>query len=172
MGTTTGQPDQATALTPGSGDVVKAADVGSIDAPFLIDKKGYDPLHRPFHRVNFVGYDRAADDETDPKKRDFVMSKKPANGKGYDCGCRSTEDFTASALFNAMIDGIFNGLKGALNSAVPGSQQALDQLEAEMKRLTGRDFEEEFKRFLANIIEGALFRSFLVHIPAWVPVNP
>jgi hypothetical protein len=147
--------------------IVGAVDKGSLQALFTVDTKGYDPLNRAFHRVNFVGYDR----ETDKDTRPLFMSKVPPSGKGYDCGCRSTEDFTTSALFDAIVDGVFEGLKSAMNSAVPGSKEAFEALKKKVKEETGRDFEEDLKRFLANAIEGLFFRSYMVHIPSWAPVN-
>ena len=149
-----------------SPQLVTAADKGSLQAPFTSVAKGYDPLHRAFHRVGFVGYDFALD-----QNPGLLMTKTPPSGRGYDCGCRSTDDFTTSAIFDAVIDGLFEGLKGAANLALPGSKQAIDLLNQKIKDQTGRDFEDELKRLLGNTIEGLFFRSYMVHIPAWVPVN-
>jgi hypothetical protein len=146
---------------------VGAADKGSEKARFTFKTKGYDPLHRQFHRIESGSYDIGIDN--DPAQA--TMTKKLSSGRGYDCGCRSPKDFTQSALFDGIVDGVFDGLKAAVNAAVPGSKEALEELKKRVKEQTGRDFEEELKRFLANTIEGLFFRSFLVHIPAWVPVN-
>ena len=147
-------------------DLVKAADKGGPDEIFTSTRKGYDPLHRAFHRVNFTGYDFALDN--DPK---LLMTKEPPSGEGYPSGCRSPDDFTTSALMNALFDGLFEGLKNAANLAVPGSKQAIDLLNAQIKQQTGRDFEDELKKLLANAVEGAFFRTYMVHVPSWVPVN-
>ena len=148
-------------------ELVGALDRGSEKARFTFKTKGYDPLRRQFHRIESGSYDIAIDN--DPAQAG--MTKKAASGRGYDCGCRSPDDFTQSALFDGIVDGVFDGLKAAVDAAVPGSKEALEALKKKVKEETGRDFEEELKRFLANSIEGLFFRSFLVHIPAWVPVN-
>ena len=141
---------------------VRALDVGSPTDPFTHRAKAYDPLNRPMHRVGAQSYD--FDIDRDAQRR---MTRIRASGKGYDCGCRSTDDFTTSALFDSIVDGAFAALKTAVTEALPGSAEALEAL----KQAAGTDFEEQLKRFLANTIEGAFFRSFMPFIPSWVPVN-
>jgi hypothetical protein len=133
--------------------------------PFSYDGKAYDPLGRPFHRVRARTYDRGVDQE--PSK---LMTLAPPPGRGYDCGCRSPNDYRQSALFDSIVDAVFEGMKAAMDAQVPGSRDAYERFRQFVRQQTNSDFEDDFKRWLANTVEGAFFRSYLKYIPSWAPV--
>src|SRR5215470_8033708 len=89
--------------------------------PFSYDGKAYDPLGRSFHRVRARTYDRGVD--KDPSQ---LMTLAPPSGRGYDCGCRSPNDYRQSALFDSVVDAVFEGMKSAINAQVPGSRDAYE----------------------------------------------
>lgn len=133
--------------------------------PFTKLGKRYDPLSRPFHRINSPTYD----DGVDAAGR--RPTKKRPTGKGRDCGCRNADDFKASVLGQAVVGAVVDGLIAAAESSVPGSQKVLDELEKNLKNQTGQDFRQKLKDFLSNLLERGLFGSFLKFVPSWVPVN-
>ena len=135
-------------------------------APFTRDTKAYDPWHRAFHRVHARTYDRGVDEESGK-----LMTLAPPSGRGYDCGCRSPTDYRQSALFDSVVDAVFEGMKAAMNAQVPGSRDAYERFRQHVLQQTGRDFEDDLKRWLANTVEGAFFRSYLKYVPSWAPVD-
>lgn len=129
---------------------------------FTIDRKAYDPLSRPFHRLNARTYDKQVDIGPTP-------SKFGPEGAGKDCGCRNRDDFKSSILTAAIVGVIVDSLDSAINKALPGSRELREELE---KKLIGGDsLKKRLTDFLAKLIEGGLFGGFLRNIPAWVPVN-
>lgn len=146
-----------TASALGAPDVIKAP-----LEPLTFDKKPYDPHGRPFHRVRARTYDRGVDDAPNVE-----MTLEPPSGKGYDCGCRSPNDYRHTALFEAVVGAAVDGLIAAVNNEVPGAQAALDAI----SQASGTNVVDALKRWLANTIEGAFFRSYLRYVPSWAPVD-
>src|ERR1700733_16322119 len=89
---------------------------------FTIDRKAYDPLGRPFHRLNARTYDKQVDIGPTP-------SKLGPNGKGHDCGCRNRDDFKSSLLTAAIVGTFIDALDSAINKALPGSRDLRQFLE-------------------------------------------
>jgi hypothetical protein len=141
----------------GAPDVIKGP-----PKPLTFDTKPYDPHGRPFHRVRARTYDRGVDDAPQA-----TMTLTPPSGKGYDCGCRSPNDYRHTALFAAVVGAAVDGLIAAVDAEVPGAQAALDA----MSQASGTDIVEELKQWLANTMEGAFFRSYLRYVPSWAPVD-
>ena len=112
--------------------------------PLTFDTKPYDPYGRPFHRVRARTYDRGVDDAPHA-----IMTLTPPSGNGYECGCRSPNDYRHTALFEAVV-----------GAAVDAMSQA-----------SGTNIVDELKQWLANTIEGAFFRSYLRYVPSWAPVD-
>jgi len=133
------------------------------DKPFKTDQKAYDPLFRPFHRLNARTYDTQVDVGPTP-------SKLGPTGKGRDCGCRNRDDFKSSALTGAVVGALLDGLDSAVNKALPGSRDLREFLEKQFNG-KGKTLKEKLTDFLSNLIEGGLFGGFLRFIPSWVPVN-
>jgi hypothetical protein len=131
--------------------------------PFKIDQKRYDPLFRPFHRLNSPTYDSKLDDGPTP-------GKSGPTGLGRDCGCRHKDDFKSSILTGAVVGAILDGLDSALNKALPGSSDLRKFLE---KQFGGKDtdLKKSLTDFLSTFFEKGLFGDFLKFIPNWVPVN-
>jgi hypothetical protein len=134
--------------------------------PFKKDQKRYDPLSRPFHRLNSRTYDAQVDVGSKA-----TTAKVSPSGKGRDCGCRNSSDFKSSILGNAIVGALIDGLELAVTKAIPGAKEVLDKLKEQLKNRTGRDFEQELKDLLSKLIESGLFGGFLKFIPSWVPVN-
>jgi hypothetical protein len=130
---------------------------------FTVDRKAYDPLVRPFHRLNARTYDTQVDVGPTP-------SKIGPDGKGRDCGCRNRSDFKSSVLTGAIVGAFIDGLDSAINKAIPGSRDLRQALE---KALLGKDtdLKKSLTDFLSKLFEGGLFGGFLKNIPSWVPVN-
>ncbi len=152
-----------TAATPLTGATEQAP--GSTES-FTYDTKAYDPLSRVFHRVRARTYDRGVD-----QTPSALMTLAPPSGRGYDCGCRGSKDYHQSALFDSLVDAVFEGMKAAINAQVPGSRDAYERFRQYVQQQTGSDFEDDLKRWLANTVEGAFFRSYLKYIPSWAPVD-
>jgi hypothetical protein len=133
--------------------------------PFTKLGKRYDPLSRPFHRINSPTYDEGVDSAAARETR-----KRPT-GLGRDCGCRNADDFKSSVFSAAIVDAVVDGFESAVAASVPGSKAVLDQLEKQLKSATKRDFKQELKDFLSTLIEKGLFGSFMKFVPSWVPVN-
>ena len=126
--------------------------------------KVYDPLVRPFHRINSPIYDVGVDEAGGKAKK-----KRPL-GFGRDCGCRVSEDFKSSVLTQALIGAAVDALVTAAESGVPGSKVVLDDLEGRLKK-DGVDPRQKLKDLLSGLLERGLFGSFMKFIPSWVPVN-
>jgi hypothetical protein len=133
------------------------------NTPFKVDQKAYDPLFRPFHRLNARTYDTQVDVGPTP-------GKIGPTGKGRDCGCRNRSDFKSSALTGAIVGALLDGLDSAVNKALPGSRDLREFLEKKFNG-TGPSLKQRLTDFLSNLIEGGLFGGFLRFIPSWVPVN-
>lgn len=132
--------------------------------PFTKGRKVYDPLSRPFHRLNSPTYD----DQVDLPSR--LSIKLPPSGKGHDCGCRNASDFKSSVFGNAIFGAVIDALLLAVSKSIPGSKEALDKVEEQLKK-RGVDLRKQLVDFLSNLIEGGLFGGFMRFIPSWVPVN-
>ncbi len=130
---------------------------------FHIDRKAYDPLFRPFHRLNARTYDAQVDIGPTP-------SKIGPNGKGRDCGCRNRGDFKSSILTAAIVGTLVDALDSAINKALPGSRDLRVFLEKKIGG-EGTDLKKSLTDFLSKLFESGLFGGFLKHIPSWVPVN-
>ncbi|MEP7086414.1 MAG: hypothetical protein ABI884_03680 [Gemmatimonadota bacterium] len=130
---------------------------------FTIDRKAYDPLFRPFHRLNARTYDAQVDIGPTP-------SKIGPSGEGRDCGCRNRSDFKSSILTSAIVGTFIDALDSAINRAVPGSRDLRVFLE---KQIGGKDtdLKKSLTDFLSKLFESGLFGGFLKNIPSWVPVN-
>ncbi|HEV7705718.1 MAG TPA: hypothetical protein VGO46_15580 [Gemmatimonadaceae bacterium] len=133
------------------------------DTPFKIDQKAYDPLFRPFHRLNARTYDDQVDIGPTP-------GKIGPSGKGHDCGCRNKDDFKSSALTGAIVGSLLDSLDSAVNKALPGSKDLREFLEKQFNG-KGTTLKQQLTDFISNLIEGGLFGGFLKFIPSWVPVN-
>jgi hypothetical protein len=133
------------------------------DTPFKVDQKAYDPLFRPFHRLNARTYDKQVDVGPTP-------GKLGPTGKGRDCGCRNRDDFKSSALTGAVVGALLDSLDSAVNKALPGSKDLREFLEKQFNA-NGPSLKQRLTDFLSNLIEGGLFGGFLRFIPSWVPVN-
>lgn len=140
-----------------------AAPLKKNDTAFKVDQKAYDPLFRPFHRLNARTYDKQVDVGPTP-------SKIGPTGKGRDCGCRNRGDFKSSALTGAVVGALLDGLDSAVNKALPGSRDLREFLEKKFNG-TGPSLKQRLTDFLSNLVEGGLFGGFLRFIPSWVPVN-
>jgi hypothetical protein len=130
---------------------------------FKVDRKAYDPLVRPFHRLNSRTYDTQVDQGPTP-------SKIGPDGDGRKCGCRNRSDFKSSILTGAIVGALVDGIDSAINKAIPGSRALREALE---KKIFGdkSDLKKKLTDFLADLFEGGLFGGFLKNIPSWVPVN-
>jgi len=154
-----------TASAPGQGATGANEQAPSPPEPFTYDGKAYDPWRRAFHRVRARTYDRGVDGSAE------LMTLAPPPGRGYDCGCRSPNDYRQSALFDSVVDAVFEGMKSAINAQVPGSRDAYERFRQYVRQQTGSDFEDDLKRWLANTVEGVFFRQYLKYVPSWAPVN-
>jgi hypothetical protein len=130
---------------------------------FTVDRKRYDPLSRPFHRLNARTYDKQVDVGPTP-------GKVGPSGKGRDCGCRTADDFKSSVLTAAIVGTLIDTLDAAVSKALPGAAAVRAALEKQFGNKTD-DLKKKITDFLSNLFERTLFGGFLKFIPAWVPVN-
>lgn len=130
--------------------------------PFTKTRKVYDPLSRPFHRLNSPSFDIDA-------KGGFI-SKVRSSGDGHACGCRNPDDFKSSVFGKAIVGAVVDAVILAVTNGIPGAKDALDKVEEQAKK-RGVDPRQAVIDFLSNTLERALFGGFMRFIPSWVPVN-
>ena len=91
---------------------------------------------------------------------------QPADGKGFDCGCRNLDDYDASFMGD-----VFSSALEGLLTKIPFIGQIILGLNQALKLVTNHDYLKEFLAFVEKNIEGMLFARFLGSVPEWVPVN-
>jgi hypothetical protein len=140
--------------------------------------KPFDVLARPFHRINAPDYDLAKDP---PDAGPARAPRRPASGRGRDCGCRSPEDLMPSVVTALLADVVVDALNKAINVLIP-VKEAIERVIAQANALAKRflntpDFDfpkiflAEIKKIIVNTAEGLLFGRMMRSVPQWVPVG-